>query len=142
MVDMVAAAAWWSAAAWPALRRALAGPCGCCRAHERDQAWLGSGRAAILWSGPRRPALLAAYDPSIVDWTVLAATSMVQDVWWLSAYVRSEMRTYMCERGSGVAAVAITVDRETADASRGLKWPKELRPTRVCCMCGTGPRML
>ena len=56
--------------------------------------------------------------------------------------VRSEMRTYMCERGSGVAAVAIAVDRETADASRGLKWPEELRPTRVCRMCGTGLRML
>ena len=36
---------------------------------------------------------------------------------------RDEMRTYICGSGSGVAAVAIAVDRETADASRGLKWP-------------------
>ena len=31
----------------------------------------------------------------------------------------------MCSSGSGVAAVAIAVDRETADASRGLKWPEK-----------------
>ena len=35
------------------------------------------------------------------------------------------MRTYMCKSGSSVTAVAIAVDRETADASRGLKWPEE-----------------
>ena len=79
MVHMVAAAAWQSAAAWPALRRALAGPCGRCRARERDRAWLGSGRAVIWCSGPHRPAMLAAYDPSIVEWAVIATTAMVQD---------------------------------------------------------------
>ena len=31
----------------------------------------------------------------------------------------------MCGSGSGVAAVTIAVDRETADASRGLKWLRE-----------------
>ena len=35
------------------------------------------------------------------------------------------MRTYICDSGSGVAAVTIAVDRETADASRGLKWLRE-----------------
>ena len=35
------------------------------------------------------------------------------------------MRTYVCDSGSGVAAVTIAVDRETADASRGLKWLRE-----------------
>ena len=50
---------------------------------------------------------------------------MVQDACWLCAYVRGEMRTYMCYIGSGVAAVTIAVDRETADASRGLKWLRE-----------------
>ena len=69
--------------------------------------------------------MLAACDASIVERAVRAATSMVQDVWWLSACVRAEMRTYMCESGSGVAAVSIAVDRETADASRGLKWPEK-----------------
>ena len=47
-------------------------------------------------------------------------------------------RTYtkhMCERGYGLrhvamclCAVAIAVDRKTADASRGLKWPEKLIP--------------
>ena len=68
---------------------------------------------------------LAPHDPSIVEWAVLATTAMVQNVCWLYPYVRDEMRTYMCERGSGVAAVAIAVDRETLDASRGLKWPEK-----------------
>ena len=39
--------------------------------------------------------------------------------------MRDELRTYMCERGSGVAAVAIAVDREASDASRGLKRPEK-----------------
>ena len=80
MVHVVAAAAVWSAAAWPALWRACDGPCGCCGARAHDRASLGSGRAVILWSGPRRPAMLAACDPSIVERAVLAAISMVQDV--------------------------------------------------------------
>ena len=58
---------------------------------------------------------------------------MVQDAWRLCACVRVEMRTYMCGNGSGVAAVVIAVDRETLDASRGLKaqctmahkWPEK-----------------
>ena len=128
---MVAAAAVWPAAVWPALRRACGGPCGRCRARARDRAWLGSGRAVILWSGPRRPAVLAACDPSIVERAVLAATSMVQDIWWLSACVRAEMRTHMCEKGCGVAAVAIAVDRKTVDASRGLRWPDRVE-TYTC----------
>ena len=69
--------------------------------------------------------MLAPHDPSIVEWAVLATTAMVLDAWRLCACVRGEMRTYMCGSGSGVAAVAIAVDRETADASRGLKWPEE-----------------
>ena len=69
--------------------------------------------------------MLAACDPSIVEWTVLATTSMVQDVFWLYPYVHDEMHTHICGSGSGVAAVAIAVDRETANASRGLKWPEE-----------------
>ena len=116
MVDVVTAAAVWPAAVWPALRRACGGSCGRCRARARGRAWLGRGRAVIQWSGLRRPAVLAACDPSIVEWAVLAATSMFQDVWRLSACVRAEMRTHMCESGSGMAAVAIAVDRETADA--------------------------
>ena len=86
--------------------------------------------------------MLAACDPCVVQWVVCVTTCMVQDAWRLCACVRVEMRTYMCESGSGMAAVAIAVDREIADASRGLKWPEELRPTRVCRMCGPGPRML
>ena len=125
MVDVVAAAAVWSAAAWPALWRALAGPCGGCRAREREWTWLGRGWSVILWSGPRRPAMLAACDPSIVEWTFLATTSMVQDVFWLYPYVHDEMHTHICGSGSGVAAVAIAVDREPANASRGLEWPEE-----------------
>ena len=117
---MVAAAAWQSAAVWPALRRAFAGQCGRCRARERDRAWIVSGRAVIWWSGPCRPAVLAACDPSIVEWVVCVTTSMFQDACWLCACVRREMRTYMCGSGSGVAAVTIAVDRETADASRSL----------------------
>ena len=50
---------------------------------------------------------------------------MVQDAWRLCACVRAEMRTYICGSGSGVAAVATAVDRETTDASRGLKWLRE-----------------
>ena len=68
MVHMVAAVAWWSAAALPALWRGCAGPRGRCRTCERNRGWFGSGRAVILWSGPRRPALLAAFNPSIVEW--------------------------------------------------------------------------
>ena len=60
--------------------------------------------------------MLAACDPSIVEWAVLAATSMFLDVWRLSACVRAEVRTHVCKSGSGMAAVAIAVDRETADA--------------------------
>ena len=56
---------------------------------------------------------------------------MVQDVWWLSACVRAEMRTHMCEKGCGVAAVAIAVDRKTVDASRGLRWPDRVE-TYMC----------
>ena len=51
---------------------------------------------------------------------------MVQDACWLCACVSGEMRTYMCDIGSGVAAVTIALDRETADASRGLKWLREI----------------
>ena len=69
--------------------------------------------------------MLAACDPSIVRLTVLATTAMVQDVWRLYPYVRDAMRMYICGSGSGVAAVAIAVDRETPDASRGLKWPEK-----------------
>ena len=108
---LVAAAAVWSAAAWPALWRACDGPCGCCGARARDRASLGSGRAVILWSGPRRPAVLAACDPSIVERAVLAATSMVQDVSRLYPYVRDEMRTRICGSGSGVADVTNAEDR-------------------------------
>ena len=50
---------------------------------------------------------------------------MVQDAWRLCACVCDDMRTHMCKSGGGVAAVAIAVDRETADASRGLKWPEK-----------------
>ena len=50
---------------------------------------------------------------------------MVQDACRLYPYVRDEMHTHICGSGSDVAAVAITVDRETADASRGLKWPEK-----------------
>ena len=101
-----------------ALWRACGGPCGCCGARACDRGRLGSGRAVILWSGPRRPAMLAACDPSIVRWTVLATTTMAQDVWRLYPCVRDAMRTYMCGSGSGVAAVAIAVCREASDASR------------------------
>ena len=125
MVDVVAAAAAWSAAVWLALWRAYGGLCGCCGARALNRGRLGSGRAVILWSGPRRPAVLAACDPSIVEWAVIATTAIVQDVWRLYPCVRDVIRTYMCGSGSGVAAVAIAVDRETADASRGLKWPEK-----------------
>ena len=80
MVQVVDAAAVWSAAAWPSRWRASDGLCGCCGARARDLGRLGSGRAVVMWSGPRRPAVLAACDPSIVERAVLAATSMVQDV--------------------------------------------------------------
>ena len=50
---------------------------------------------------------------TIVQWVVCVTTSMVQDACWLCACVRAEMRTYMCGSGSGVADVAIAVDRET-----------------------------
>ena len=125
MVQLVAAAAVWPAAAWPALQRDSGGLCGRCRARAREPAWLGSGRAVIWWSGHRRPAVLAACNPSIVEWAVLATTAMVQDACRLSHIVRNEMHTHICGSGSGVAAVAIAVDRETADASRGLKWPEK-----------------
>ena len=69
--------------------------------------------------------VLASHDPSIVERTVLATSSMVQDAWRHYPCVCDEMRTYVCERGDGVAAAAIKVDRETADASRGLKWPEK-----------------
>ena len=111
MVDVVAASAVWSAAAWPALWHAFGGPCGCCGTRTRDRGRLGSGRAVILRSGPRRPAVLAACDPSIVERAVLAATSMVQDVSRLYPYVRDEMRTRICGSGSGVAAVTNAEDR-------------------------------
>ena len=118
MVDVVATAAEWSAAAWPALCRASDGPCGCCGAHARDQGRLGSGRAVNLWSGPRRRAMLAACDPCVVQWVVCVTRCMVQDAWRLCACVRDAIRTYICDSGSGVAAVAIAVDREASDASR------------------------
>ena len=69
--------------------------------------------------------MLAACDPSTVEWVVCVTIFMVQDAWRLYRYVRDEMRTHICGSGSGVAAVAIAVDRETADASRGLKWPEK-----------------
>ena len=43
---------------------------------------------------------------------------MVQDAWRLCACVRAAIRTYICGSGSGMAAVAIAVDREASDASR------------------------
>ena len=112
MVDVVGAAAVWSAAAWPALPRACGGPCGGCRAHEVGRTWLGSGQAVIQWSGPRRSAMLAAHDPCVVQWVVCITTFMVLDAWRLCVCVRDEMRMYMwlCENGCGVAgAVAIAV---------------------------------
>ena len=112
MVDVVAAAAWWSAAAWPALWCACGGLCGCCGARARNRGRLGSGQAIIWWSGPRRPAVLAACDPSIVEQAVFATRSMVQDACRLYPYVRDEMHTHIYSSGSGVAAVAIAVDRE------------------------------
>ena len=121
MVDVVATAAEWSAAAWPALCRASDGPCGCCGARARDQGRLGSGRAVIMWSGPRWPAVLAARDPSIVERAVLAATSMVQEVSRLYPYVRDEMRTRICGSGSGVAAVMSAVPILVSIASRSAQ---------------------
>ena len=118
MVDVVAAAAEWSAAAWPALPRACSGPCGRCRTRARDRAWLGSGRAVIWWSGPRRRAMLAACNPSIVEWTVLGTTATDHDPWRPYRDVRGEMRTYIYDSCNGVAAVTIAVDREASDASR------------------------
>ena len=56
--------------------------------------------------------MLAAHDPCVVQWVVCITTSMVLDAWRLCVCVRDEMRTCMCEIGSGVAAVAIAVDRE------------------------------
>ena len=125
MVDVVAAAAVWSAAAWPALWRAYGGLCACCGARARNRGRLGSGRAVIWWSGLRRPAVLAACNPSIVEWAVLATTAMVQDVCRLPACVRDEMHTHICGSGSDVAAVAMAVDRKTVEASRGLNWPEK-----------------
>ena len=70
--------------------------------------------------------MLAARDPSIVKRTILATIAMVLDAWRLCVCVRDKMRTYMCESGSGVAAVVSAVlDHKTADASRGLKWPEK-----------------
>ena len=69
--------------------------------------------------------MLAACDPSIVEWVVFATTAMVQDVWRLCACVRGEMRTHTYENCCGGAAVAVAVDRETLDASRGLNWPEK-----------------
>ena len=57
---------------------------------------------------------------------------MVLDACWLCACVRGEMRTYMCGSGSGVAAVTIAVDRETADASRSLQMARETAVTYTC----------
>ena len=51
MVQVVDAAAVWSAAAWPSLWRASDGLCGCCGARARDLGRLGSGRAVVMWSG-------------------------------------------------------------------------------------------
>ena len=53
----------------------------------------------------------------------------------------------MYESGSGVAAVAIAGDRETADASCGLMLIPQMAgeesvPTRVSRISETGPRML
>ena len=129
MVHVVAAAAMWSVAAWRALWRALAGPCGGCRARERSRTWLGRGWSVILWSGPRRPAMLAACDPSIVEWTVLATTSMVQDVFWLYPYVHDEMHTHICGSGSGVADVMSAVPILVSIASRSAQM---LRETETC----------
>ena len=129
MVDVVGAAAVWSAAAWPALPRACRGPYGGCSTHERDREWLGSGREVILWSGPRRPAVLAACDPSIVEWAVLATTAMVQDAWRLYPCVRDEMRTHICGSGCGVAVVAIAVPILVSIASRSAQM---LRETETC----------
>ena len=50
---------------------------------------------------------------------------MVQDVWRLCGCVRGEVRTDMRGSGSSVSVVAIAVDRETPDASRGLKRPEK-----------------
>ena len=69
--------------------------------------------------------MLAAHDLCVAQWTVFATISTVQDGWRLDPHVRGELHTYMCGRGSGVAAVTIAVDREAADASRGREWLRE-----------------
>ena len=118
------------------------GLCGRCCARARDRVWLGSGRAADWWSGPHRRAMLAVCNPSIVQWIVCFTTCMDQDAWQIYPCVCDEIRTYMCGSGSSVAAVAIAVDREASDASRGLKRPEKQRPTHICRMSITGLRML
>ena len=54
----------------------------------------------------------------VVQWVVCVTRCMVQDAWRLCACVRGEIRTHMCKSGSGVAAVAIAVDREASDHRR------------------------
>ena len=61
--------------------------------------------------------MLAAHDPSIVEWLVFKTTGFDQDAWRLCTYVRHEAHTCMCGRGSGMAALRIAVDHEAADAS-------------------------
>ena len=62
--------------------------------------------------------MLAACNPCVVQWVVCVTRCIVQDAWRLYPCVHAEMRTYICGSGSGVAAVAIAVDREASDASR------------------------
>ena len=54
--------------------------------------------------------MLAAHDPSIVEWLVFATTGFDQDAWRLRTYVRHEAHTCICGRGSGMAALRIAVD--------------------------------
>ena len=58
---------------------------------------------------------------------------MVQDGWRLDPHVRGELHTYMCGKGSGVAAVTVAVDREAADASRATNG-SENGDLRVCAV--------
>ena len=86
--------------------------------------------------------MLAARDPSIAQRLVFVTDRSVQDAWRLYPLVRGQINTHMCGSGNGVAVVMSVVDCEAANASRSLQCSEKRRPTRVCRMSGTGPRML
>ena len=65
--------------------------------------------------------MLAVHDPCVVRRLVCATAACVQDAWRLYAYVRDELRTYMCGSGSVVAVVRSAVDREATTASHAWK---------------------